>query len=255
MAYTRTNPGARVTPRFFRFMGVPKIRGDSALQLFVRELQLLAGDLQRKDPYELGLRLATAVSQLPSNNGPLVWWTVRGLTTDAFIRICSQAGWSCRELELWRGVCAASQPRQLADLLSRQLHLCQQRASHLCRVASDTRIECAVKYIRENCSRPSLAVEDVASHVRLSRWHLSRLLVRYLGESYREVLRHTRMEKAQRLLRDGVLSVKEVAARVGYPYATEFDRVFKQCFGVTPTAWRARCSGRRHEIGNSDAVG
>jgi AraC-like DNA-binding protein len=80
----------------------------------------------------------------------------------------------------------------------------------------------------------------VARHVRLSRWHLTRLLVRYLGKPYREVVRRARMREAERLLCDDALSMKEVAASLGYPHATELDRVFKQHFGVTPTEWRMR---------------
>lgn len=214
-----------------------------ALRAFVRELQLLAGDLPCKDPYELGWRLVNAVAALPSNLGPSIWWTVRGLSTDAFVRLCREAGWHCCELELRCDVGASPSPRDLADVLLRNLQISRERAARRSGGRFDTRIERAIAYIRANCTRPSLVVEDVARHVRLSRWHLSRLLVRSLGASYREVLRCARMEEAERLLRDDGLSVKEVAASVGYPHATELDRTFKQYFGVTPTEWRALTLG------------
>jgi AraC-like DNA-binding protein len=210
-----------------------------ALQMFVRELQWLAGDLPFKDPYELGLRLVNAVAVLPSNLGPLIWWTVRGLSTEAFVRLSRKGGWHCCELELRCDVSASSSPRDLADLLLWTLQISRERAARRAGGRLDNRIERAIAYIRANCTRPSLVVEDVARHVRLSRWHLSRLLVRSLGASYRVVLRCARMEEAERLLRDDALSVKEVAASVGYPHATELDRAFKQYFGVTPTEWRA----------------
>jgi AraC-like DNA-binding protein len=213
------------------------------LQRFVRELQLLAGDLRENDPYELGLRLVNAVALLPSDNGPLTWWTVRGLTTEACVRLCRQGGWDWNELELRRSVSASSSPCELADLILRHVQACSGRAERRDR-GLDTRIDRAVIYIRANCTRPSLVVEDVARHVRLSRWHLSRLLVRYLGAPYRDVLRRIRVAEARRLLRDDALSVKEVAVRVGYPHATELDRAFKHCFGVTPTEWRTRRGSR-----------
>jgi AraC-like DNA-binding protein len=227
-----SSPGSPISP------DVPTTN-ELALQMFVRELQLLAGDLPFKDPYELGLRLVNAVAVLPSNLGPLIWWTVRGLSTEAFVRLCCKGGWHCCELELRCDVSASSSPRDLADLLLRTLQTSRERAARRAAGRLDTRIERAIAYIRANCTRPSLVVEDVAHHVRLSRWHLSRLLVRSLGASYRVVLRCARMEEAERLLRDDALSVKEVAASVGYPHATELDRAFKQYFGVTPTEWRA----------------
>lgn len=230
---------------------VPASNSELALQMFVRELQLLAGDLPHLDSYELGLRLVKGVAVLPSNLGPAIWWTVRGLSTEAFMRLCRKAGWHCRELELRRDVVASRSPCDLADLLLRTLPSGRERVARRSNRRLDTRIERAIAYIRANCTRPSLVVEDVARDVRLSRWHLSRLLVRALGASYREVLRCARMEEAERLLRDDALSVKEVAASVGYPHATELDRAFKQYFGVTPTEWRARrgtpSSGRTGE--------
>ena len=44
--------------------------------------------------------------------------------------------------------------------------------------------------------------------------------------------------QAAKLL-DGPLAVKEVAAAVGYPSASEFDRHFRATFGITPSAYRA----------------
>ena len=52
------------------------------------------------------------------------------------------------------------------------------------------------------------------------------------------------MERASCLLETDVLTVKEIAAELGYAHATEFDRQFKQTFGVTPTEWRARRASR-----------
>ncbi|MGH7552218.1 MAG: helix-turn-helix domain-containing protein [Longimicrobiales bacterium] len=38
------------------------------------------------------------------------------------------------------------------------------------------------------------------------------------------------------------LSVKEIAAAVGYNYVTSFDRNFKKMQGMTPTEWRRLAS-------------
>jgi AraC-like DNA-binding protein len=211
-----------------------------ALRAFVRELQLLAGDLSDKDPDELAARLISAVSALPPSPGPLVWWTVRGLTTEAVVRVCDKRDRDGCDLAFLRSVNASVSPIGLAQVLLQHLRIHRRRRASAARAPLDARIERALAYIQANCTRPSLVVNDVASHVRLSRWHLTRLLVRYLGKPYREVVRRARMNEAERLLADDALSMKEVAATLGYPHATELDRVFKQHFGVTPTEWRSR---------------
>lgn len=221
------------------------------LQTFVLKLQRLTGDLASGDPYELGLRLADVVRALPSDLPPTVWWAVRGLAADAFVRLSREAGWHCGELDLRCDVGGSTSPRELADLLLQNLQISRERAARQGGIRLDSRIVRAIAYIRANCTRPSLVVDDVARHVRLSRWHLSRLLVRALGASYRDVLRSARMEEAERLLRDDSLSVKEVASSVGYPHATELDRAFKQHFGVTPTEWRML---RRHRVRDDPAL-
>ena len=44
---------------------------------------------------------------------------------------------------------------------------------------------------------------------------------------------------AERLARETALSIKEIAARTGYPNTTYFCRVFKQKTGLTPSQYRA----------------
>jgi two-component system response regulator YesN len=46
------------------------------------------------------------------------------------------------------------------------------------------------------------------------------------------------MERAQELLKDGSLSIKEICAAVGYADPNYFSRTFKKNVGVTPTVYR-----------------
>lgn len=115
----------------------------------------------------------------------------------------------------------------------------------------DSRIDRALSYIRAHCRRPTLTLSDVSEFVRMSRWHFSRLLTRYVGMSFRDLVRVHRMDDATVLLDADELTIKEIAAELGFAHSTEFDRQFKQTFGVTPTTWRAR---RRHGPAGSSAL-
>ncbi|MBN1673102.1 MAG: helix-turn-helix transcriptional regulator [Kiritimatiellae bacterium] len=68
---------------------------------------------------------------------------------------------------------------------------------------------------------------------------LFKLHVGYAPKEYR--LRQ-RINAAQRLLGEGNLSVKEVAARLGYPEVAGFSKQFRQYTGVSPSGFR-RISG------------
>ena len=47
-----------------------------------------------------------------------------------------------------------------------------------------------------------------------------------------------RMQVAAKCLRDGRMSVAEVAERVGYENAGKFSEAFRRTFGCTPSAYR-----------------
>lgn len=73
----------------------------------------------------------------------------------------------------------------------------------------------AVSYIEEHCS-DKLKLSDVADQVYVSQWHLSKLLNRYLGQNFSEILNGIRIEKAKEMLRDPALRIGDIAEKVGF---------------------------------------
>ena len=107
----------------------------------------------------------------------------------------------------------------------------------------DERVERALDIIRAQCcGRPT--VHDVAVAVRVSRWHLDRLLQMWTGACFTEHLRRERMNCATSLLLESFLSIKEIAARTGYGNASCFCRDFRASFGISALEWRrTHCRG------------
>lgn len=58
------------------------------------------------------------------------------------------------------------------------------------------------------------------------------------GCSPREMVLRLRMQRAQQLLSETGLSIKEIAARCGYARQHEFARAFHQRVGLAPSRWR-----------------
>ena len=102
----------------------------------------------------------------------------------------------------------------------------------------DYRANKAMELIRNQYYHPDLSLDNIAKQVGISMWHLSRLFKKNYQMGFRTALRRTRMQKAEELLKDPKLSIKEVAVAVGYNYASDFDHHFKSHCGLTPKAYR-----------------
>jgi AraC family L-rhamnose operon transcriptional activator RhaR len=100
-------------------------------------------------------------------------------------------------------------------------------------------VQTAIRYLRDNLSRP-LEVRDVAAQVHLSERHVSRLFHRETGQSILEYLTALRVEMASQLLLDQDLSIKQVARAVGYPDPHYFTTLFGRRTGMTPALFRKR---------------
>lgn len=96
-----------------------------------------------------------------------------------------------------------------------------------------------IRLIYENYSNPNLDLSRVASELPMPTAHLSRILNRQVGVSFRQLLKNTRIEEAKRMLASRKYSVKEVAARVGFSDSHYFSRSFKELTGQTASEYRA----------------
>ncbi|WP_217597582.1 response regulator [Cohnella sp. GbtcB17] len=79
-----------------------------------------------------------------------------------------------------------------------------------------------------------ILLQDIASHVHLSRTYFSELFKKETGMNWSEYLLRLRMEKAQEALRDRAWKVSELAAHVGYSNTSYFIKLFKSYAGVSP---------------------
>jgi AraC-like DNA-binding protein len=103
---------------------------------------------------------------------------------------------------------------------------------------AEPRVDRALHYLRDHYGRPDLTMNDAARHVGLERHYLGRLLLQYTGRGFLAHLHDLRIREARRLLVVTTLSVKEVAAGVGYSDSTQFCRQFKRICKTSPGAYR-----------------
>ncbi|MFP4373042.1 MAG: response regulator [Spirochaetaceae bacterium] len=102
---------------------------------------------------------------------------------------------------------------------------------------SHARIDLVRAYIEAHYNE-ELSLERAAAEARLSPQYLSRAFKKAAGMSFVCYIHATRVRWAKVLLTDTRMSVKEIAAAVGYSDPNYFSRVFKQQTNVTPSAYR-----------------
>lgn len=96
-------------------------------------------------------------------------------------------------------------------------------------------IAAALEIINSNLSQ-ALNSDDLAKQVGMSKSSLSRSFKSLYGITPNEYQTRKRMKEARRLLKEGRLSVQEVAWQVGYESQSSFGRTYKQYFHCAPSA-------------------
>lgn len=95
----------------------------------------------------------------------------------------------------------------------------------------------AVEYITANY-QSDLTLGDVAGHVYVSPFYISRMFKKELGINFVDYLGSLRIEKAKELLADARVKTYEVAQAVGIPNAHYFSKLFRKYAGITPSEYR-----------------
>ena len=106
------------------------------------------------------------------------------------------------------------------------------------RAAGNHLVRAALAYMKEHCSEQHLSLNDVADHVYVSQWHLSKLLNRETGQSFFDLLGSLRISKAKELLENPSMRIHEVAEATGFSDVAHFSRSFKRFAGCTPGEYR-----------------
>lgn len=101
------------------------------------------------------------------------------------------------------------------------------------------RLQGALDFMQKNSlSNPSLA--RVAEEVGLAANSFHRLFKQTYRITPFEYIQRQRMNRARNLLHDSAMSIKEVAAAVGFSSPFYFSRVFHARFNMTPKDYRRR---------------
>ncbi len=92
-------------------------------------------------------------------------------------------------------------------------------------------------YIAEHFTE-EISLDDIASYAGFSKYHFSRIFTEYTGETFYQYLQQKRINFAQTLLSNPLLSITDIAYQAGFASSAAFTRVFRKSTGYTPSQFR-----------------
>ncbi|GAB4243410.1 MAG: AraC family transcriptional regulator [Elainellaceae cyanobacterium] len=102
---------------------------------------------------------------------------------------------------------------------------------------SAAQLEAVVEYIDANLGR-SLTVQELADLLHLSQYHFLRAFRNTLNQTPRRYVLQRRVTKAQDLIRQGKLSLADIAYQLGFSSQSHLSTAFKQVTGTTPSQFQ-----------------
>lgn len=104
----------------------------------------------------------------------------------------------------------------------------------------DERLMAGLQFINTHYSQSPLSLSDVSKSAGLSVWCFSRMFNAHVGMGFREYLKNVRLKHACKLLATSNLTIKEIAATVGYTHLSDFYHHFKELLALSPLVFRRR---------------
>ncbi|GIP38526.1 hypothetical protein J31TS4_18060 [Paenibacillus sp. J31TS4] len=96
-----------------------------------------------------------------------------------------------------------------------------------------------LEHIR-TCYEEDITLKAVAAMVAMDETYLSALFKKKTGDTLIHFVQKLRVEQAKRYLDTTGMPVADIGARVGFPNANYFIKIFKRWTGQTPSEYRAR---------------
>lgn len=111
-------------------------------------------------------------------------------------------------------------------------------AEHITDNAADRDfINRAIALIEDNISDADFDIDAFCRGMGLSKSNLYRKFAAITGQKPTEFIRSIRLKRATDLIKDGRLSISEIAYQCGFSSPSYFNKRFKEMFGVSPTEY------------------
>ena len=94
-----------------------------------------------------------------------------------------------------------------------------------------------IGFIQKNYTR-RISLKEIALSGAVGQSKCCKLFAKYLGQTPNTYLNRYRLNKSLEFLRNGDMSITEIALSVGFGGASYYAEIFRKCFGKSPTEFR-----------------
>ena len=101
-------------------------------------------------------------------------------------------------------------------------------------------VESILEYTEYNFNNSELSLKNISQIFGLSTTYLGKIFKSIQGEAYSTYVTNYRLEKSKLALLQTTKTVNEIASEIGFTNSTYFATLFKNTYGMTPTAFRNR---------------
>jgi YesN/AraC family two-component response regulator len=109
---------------------------------------------------------------------------------------------------------------------------------------SDDGMKVVIDYIERNIKK-GISLEDVANHVNISTYYLSKIFKKEMGVNFITYITDRKMDLAKEMLVTTDVPVLNIALDLAYNEANYFSKAFKKKTGYTPSEYREKFSKRK----------
>ena len=132
------------------------------------------------------------------------------------------------------------------DIIRASIHALVVAVNKLPQVAGnegskDERLTAMLNFIQNNYQ--TVTLESMAEQFHLSEPYISKYIKDKSSKTFGEHVAHIRMKRAKTLLKNGNMTVENIAYAVGYQNVEHFNRTFKKTFDMTPIQYRNTSRG------------
>ena len=101
----------------------------------------------------------------------------------------------------------------------------------------EKRVKEILEYMKSRYAE-SIAIEDIAREVNISRTECFRCFQKITGQSPMEYLTFYRLQQAAHKLRNTDSSITEICISSGFNHPSYFGKKFREMYGVSPAQYR-----------------
>lgn len=109
--------------------------------------------------------------------------------------------------------------------------------------SQENNIMALMGYLSVNYSHVTL--KQAAQFFGYNENYLGKILIRYTGKTFSNLIFELQMENAKKLLEETSMSITEISTEIGCYDSSHFTRKFKKAFGITPYSFRKNSAGSK----------